>query len=143
MDRGGCVSQGCHKLSGVLCCSHTVTICNIYTKLNATIDINISGLLDFKEYYQRWQKYESVIAHEVKCGPVLSIFLYVWRTSDVQTTLIFITIRQESSAFSAFNQQPILWGKNKRAGSPDVFISMNATGRSCNMLLVLLIIFLM
>ena len=45
-----------------------------------------------------------VFAHEVNCWPVsLCIFLCVWRASDVQTTLIFVRIRQYSSAFCPFN----------------------------------------
>ena len=66
-----------------------------------------------------------VFAHEVNCWPVLfCIFLYVWRASDVQITLIFVSIRPPlvlSTDNASFN------AKNIRAGSPDLFMSMIQT----------------
>ena len=65
-----------------------------------------------------------MFAHEVNCWPVLLyISLHVWRASDVQTSLIFVRIRQYSSAlnlvFSADNASFNFNAKGIRAGSPD------------------------
>ena len=88
-------------------------ISNHVRKYSQPLTYNRTGLLDRPE--TGWSQDGGnmrVFAHEVTCWPVLfCIFLYAWRASDVQTTLIFVSI-------VTFNWPRITSGKKYWSSSP-------------------------